>query len=93
MAQRKVRFQATPNPNAGKFIVDRPVVAGRASKSFYSPAQAASEPMASALFAIDGVQSLFMVEDFITVTKKPEADWQKLAPEVSAVIEKSLDES
>jgi len=35
-----VRFQPTPNPNAGKFTVDRAVVEGTASKSFYGAAQA-----------------------------------------------------
>lgn len=85
-----VRFQATPNPNAGKFVVSRPVVEGKASKSFYSAAQAASEPVAAALFGLDGVQSLFMVDDFITVTKAPEVDWELLAPQVSDTIEKSM---
>jgi hypothetical protein len=85
-----VRFQTTPNPNAGKFIVGRPVVEGRASKSFYSAAQAATEPVAAALFELDGVQSIFMVEDFITVTKTADADWGRLVPEVSAVIERTM---
>jgi hypothetical protein len=91
MADPNVRFQPTPNPNAGKFIVDRPVVEGTASKSFYSAVQAASEPVAAALFEISGVQSLFMVEDFITVTKTAEADWQRLVPEVSAAITKNME--
>lgn len=86
MPEPNVRFQPTPNPNAGKFIVDRAVVDGSASKSFYSALQAADHAVASALFQIPGVQSLFMVEDFITVTKTPEADWQRLIPEVSAAI-------
>jgi len=85
-----VRFQATPNPNAGKFITGRAVVEGKASKSYYSAAQAAAEPVAAALFALDGVASLFMVEDFITVTKKPEADWSGLVPAVIEAIESNL---
>jgi hypothetical protein len=85
-----VRFQTTPNPNAGKFIVGRAVVEGRASKSYYSAAQASAEPVAAALFALDGVASLFMVEDFITVTKKPEADWAAMVPAVIEAIETSL---
>jgi len=85
-----VRFQATPNPNAGKFIVGRPVVEGKTSKSYYSAAQAGGDAMADALFAIDGVASLFMVEDFITVTKKPEADWAALVPAVIGAIETKM---
>lgn len=86
MPQPTVRFQATPNPNAGKFVVNRAVVDGNASKSFYNASQAADHPVASALFQVPGVQSVFMVEDFITVTKVPDADWPSLIPEVSAAI-------
>lgn len=77
-----VRFQPTPNPNAGKFTVNRPVVDGKASKSYFSAAQAAGDPLAASLFAIDGVASLFMVEDFVTVTKRPDVEWSMLAPRV-----------
>lgn len=85
-----VVFQRTPNPNAGKFVVGGPVVEGKASKSFYSAGQAAGTPVAEALFTLDGVVSLFMVEDFITVTKTPNADWSVLAPLVIRTIEASL---
>lgn len=85
-----VRFQPTPNPNAGKFIVGRNVVDGTASQSFYSAAQAASNPLAAALFAIDGVASLFMVDDFVTVTKTPAADWSALVPQVIRVLEEQF---
>ena len=83
-----VRFQPTPNPNAGKFTVGRPVVEGKASRSVYSAAAAPGDPLATDLFAIDGVASLFLVEDFVTVTKRPDADWQMLVPLVTAVLER-----
>jgi hypothetical protein len=85
-----VRFQPTPNPNAGKFTVDRAVVEGTASKSFYGAAQAQGDPLASALFALNGVSSVFMVDDFITVTKTPDVDWSGLVPAVTAAIEQSM---
>lgn len=86
----QVRFQPTPNPNAGKFTVDRKVVEGKASKSFYGPEQAASEPVAAALFALDGVVGVFMVDDFVTVTKAADAEWSALVPAVTAAIEQSM---
>jgi hypothetical protein len=46
--------------------------------------------VAAALFSIQGVQSLFMVEDFVTVTKAADADWSRLVPEVSAAIARTL---
>jgi NFU1 iron-sulfur cluster scaffold homolog, mitochondrial len=85
-----VRFQPTPNPNAGKFIADRAIVDGRASRSFHDAAQAAADPVAAALFEIDGVASVFMVDDFVTVTKSPTADWSELVPQVTASLERVL---
>lgn len=85
-----VRFQPTPNPNAGKFTVDRVVVEGKSSKSFYSADQAAADPVAAALFAIEGVASVFMVEDFVTVTKAADAEWSELIPAVTSALEQSM---
>jgi len=82
-----VRFQQTPNPNAGKFVADRRVVEGKASKSFFDAAHAAADPIASALFELPGVASVFMVEDFVTVTKSPSTDWNVLVPAVLATLE------
>jgi hypothetical protein len=86
-----VHFNRTPNPNAGKFVVSRPVVEGKASKSFYNAGQAAGTPVAESLFGLKGVASVFMVEDFITVTKAVDADWAELAPKVIETIAANLD--
>jgi hypothetical protein len=85
-----ISFQATPNPNAGKFTVGRRVVDGNTSRSFYSAEQAAAEPVAAALFDLEGVASIFMVEDFVTVTKEPDADWSELIPRVTSTLERVL---
>lgn len=90
MADIEVQFQATPNPNAGKFIVGRQVIDGNVSRSFYSAEQAASDPIAGALFALDGVANVFMVEDFVTVTKSPETDWSDLIPRVTDALQRVL---
>ena len=89
MSPINVHFQATPNPNAGKFIVNRKVVDGTSSISFYNADDAVDHPLAAALFELEGVASLFMVDDFITVTKTPEADWATLIPNVQAAIEQA----
>jgi hypothetical protein len=91
MAGVNVRFQTTPNPNAGKFTVDRRVVEGKASKSYYNAAQAGDDPVGAALFALDGVASLFMVDDFITVTKTPAAAWDTLTPAVIETIARTIE--
>jgi NFU1 iron-sulfur cluster scaffold homolog, mitochondrial len=85
-----VSFQATPNPNAGKFTVGRTLVPDNKSRSFYNAAQAEPDPIASALFQLDGVASVFMVEDFVTVTKQPEAEWSDLISRVTDTLDRVL---
>jgi len=85
-----VRFQATPNPNAGKFVVGRRVVEGKSSRSFYTAEQAAADPVATALFELEGVASIFMVDDFVTVTKQAVAEWSDLIPRVTSTLERVL---
>jgi hypothetical protein len=85
-----VHYRPTPNPNAGKFTVGRKLMEGRASRSFHTREQAAADPVATALFALDGVASVFMVDDFVTVTKDAAADWSELVPRVSDALERIL---
>ncbi len=88
-ARAKVKFQETPNPQAGKFTVGRTLVEGR-GVTFDSPGAARGNAMAERLLAEPGVASVFMVADFVTVTKDPAADWAELAPRVQAALREVL---
>lgn len=80
-------FQSTPNPNAVKCVLDRVIRAQeRAPASFRSAADARSDPLASALFAVPGVVNLLINEDWITVNKNPKADWKTVKAGVSRVL-------
>jgi len=70
----------TPNPDAMKFTLD---VTLPAMLNLGSPEAAAGMPFAEAVFAAGGVASIFGVNDFVTVTRQPGAEWE---PIVSAVI-------
>lgn len=89
-AKPKVSFENTPNPQAGKFTVGRTLVEGRHGRTYDSAGSAAGDPIAAALMALDGVRSVFMVADFVTVTKAPEASWGDLAPRVQEAIRAAL---
>ena len=75
----EVWAEPTPNPNALKFTLNRTTAEGR-SKTYASPEAAEASPLAKALFEIDGVKSLFFLNNFITVTRQPGTDWSTLAP-------------
>jgi hypothetical protein len=85
-----VQFQPTPNPNAGKFTIGRPAVPAGGSRSYFTREQASADPLAAPLFEIEGVVSVFMVADFVTVTKADNADWSNLIPAVSAALEGAI---
>lgn len=90
MSERTVTFQPTPNPAAGKFTVHGETVVESGSRSFQDAEQARGTPVAEALFSLDGVASVFMVADFITVTKTPDAGWKTLVPQVIEAIRRTL---
>lgn len=83
---RVLSAHPTPNENAMKFTLDGPSTAGGA-KTYSSAAAAADNPVAAAIWALEGIRSVFMVADFVTVTKAPDADWDTLATQVQAAID------
>ena len=84
MAFRVTEIQTTPNPNAAKFMLDRPISEG--SVSFLSVDQAQDHPIARRLFAIEGVASLLLLGDFVTVNKAAEAAWPQIKRRVKQVL-------
>jgi NFU1 iron-sulfur cluster scaffold homolog, mitochondrial len=78
-------IQETPNPNAVKFILREPVTNGVA-RSYSSSTQAESDPLASALFAVGHVVSVFYMDAMITVEKDEEGDWDDLLPTLAVPI-------
>jgi hypothetical protein len=85
-----ISVQGTPNPNAAKFTVDRTLVEGGASVSYFDPDTAKSDPLASRLFELPGVDSLLIAEDFVTVTKASAADWNELVPKIESILKEVL---
>jgi hypothetical protein len=80
-----IDVQPTPNVNALKFIINRRLTEGR-SQTFRSADDAAASPLAAALLQIPGVVQVFFLNDFITVTREPAANWGTLAAEVEGRI-------
>lgn len=76
----------TPNPDALKFMVDQPLVEG-SSRSFDSPASAKEDALASSLFSLGPLYSVFYMDRFVTVTKPPTMDWSTLQGQVVETIE------
>lgn len=85
-----VQVSTTPNEHALKFTLDRPAIES-GHKTYANAEDAEESPVAKALFGIAGVASVFLMADFITVTKKPDASWDALQSLVLDVIQTSYE--
>lgn len=84
-----IQVQPTPNPNALKFILDRPVkMSGKAS--FKNPVDCMSIPLAQALFDLRGVDQIHFFENVITINKFSFEDWENLEPAIQTCLESFL---
>jgi len=78
-----VTISNTPNPNALKFTVGVDV---RGPRTFVAGREADDET-AAALLSIDGVASVFMSSDFVTVSKMPDVSWDAIAPAAEQILQ------
>ena len=78
--------QPTPNPNALKLVLDRPIAADGAL-SFLTPEAGVGHPLAEQLFAVPGVVGLLFLNDFVTINKRPTAKWAEIRAKVQRILE------
>jgi len=91
MSSPSIQVQGTPNPNAAKFVLGRSVL-GDEGRTFFDAKAAADDPLAAKLFEVEGVRALFMVDNFITVTKAEDAAWDDLVEPIRTAIQQELQE-
>lgn len=80
-----IQTEPTPNPATLKFLPGQTVLA-TGTADFRDKAAAAISPLATAIFAIDGVTGVYLGADFITVTKADDKEWLLLKPGVLGAI-------
>lgn len=78
-----VQIDNTPNPNALKFTIGRPV----GGPATFSSAKPTDDPLGLALLEVEGVVSVFMTADFVTITRDPAASWEMIAVTVRPILE------
>ena len=80
-----IQTEETPNPSTLKFLPGREVLPN-GSMDFRSEQDAKNSPLAEALFNVDGVVGVFLSDDFITITKRDDKDWNLMKPGLLGVI-------
>ncbi|XP_068594504.1 NFU1 iron-sulfur cluster scaffold homolog, mitochondrial [Brachionichthys hirsutus] len=81
-----VQTQDTPNPNSLKFLPGC-IVLESGTMNFSSPRDAYSSPLVKQLFRVDGVESVLLGPDFITISRTNEnIEWKVIKPDLFAAI-------
>jgi hypothetical protein len=84
MGFKIVRFESTPNPNALKCVLDRPIT--DRPKSYLNAEAAKGQPLAEPFFELGGIRNILINGDWISVNKLDDASWTTLKPRLRAVL-------
>lgn len=81
----EVYTESTPNPETLKFVTNLHLLPNNTAE-FKTKEDAVESPLATVLFDSPFVQSVFISNNFVTITKKQAVDWYEISPEIKAVI-------
>ena len=82
----RMHAERTPNPASIKWVVNQQLAPLGLSANFSEPVGEELSPLAARLFAVPGVERIFVAPGFVTVTKAEDLEWTDLAqPVVDAI--------
>jgi len=88
MTQRVISLysEATPNPETMKFVMNKMLFA-RNNVDFQSVEEVdGASPLAAELFGFPFVKGVFISNNFITIAKKPNFEWNEIIPDIKEFI-------
>ncbi|MDA7705109.1 NifU family protein [Rickettsiales bacterium] len=78
-----IQIEDTPNPESLKFIPDDTEIAGDKISEYKNLDEAKLEsPLAEKFFEIEGVKTVFLGKNFITITKTGNIEWQSIKTDI-----------
>ncbi len=80
-----IQTESTPNPATLKFLPGQSVLE-MGTADFPTAETAGKSPLASRIFAVDGVAGVFLGNDFVTVTKTDAVDWDHIKPAILGAV-------
>ncbi|GAB4376237.1 MAG: hypothetical protein Kow0075_03150 [Salibacteraceae bacterium] len=82
--------ESTPNPATMKFVANKLLVSNGAVYEFKNEEDAANAPLAQRLFTFPFVRGVFVAQNFITLTKAEEVNWDDVMLEIREYISNYL---
>ncbi|PWE31145.1 NifU family protein [Maritimibacter sp. 55A14] len=80
-----IQTESTPNPATLKFLPGQTVLEN-GTADFPAPDTAGKSPLASRIFAVEGIKGVFFGHDFVTVTKDDSVAWEHVKPPILGAI-------
>ena len=80
-----VQVEPTPNPATLKFLPGKTVMT-QGTQFYQDETSAGNSMLAQKLFQINGVESVFYGQDFITISKNEKSNWTLLKPAIMGAI-------
>ncbi|MCP4208810.1 MAG: NifU family protein [Shimia sp.] len=80
-----IQTESTPNPATLKFLPGQTVLE-MGTADFPTADGASASPLATRIFAVNGVSAVFFGNDFITVTKADGIEWDHIKPSILGAI-------
>jgi Fe-S cluster biogenesis protein NfuA len=82
-----IQTEDTPNPQSMKFLPGQAVLGeGKMGMDFPTIETASGSPLVQSLYDVDGVTSVFLGADFVTVTKDATVEWHHIKPAILGAI-------
>lgn len=82
--------EATPNPETMKFVANRMILHNE-SADFQTREQALRSPLATKLFEYPFVNAVFIMNNFVTVSKLSTYEWNEIAPQLKDFVKSYLE--
>lgn len=86
-----IYLEQSPNPNSLKFVVNYLLVPEGKVYDFPDPESTSDAPLAEALFKFDHVTRVFVMNNFVTITKDDPVDWIEIKDELRNFIHDYLE--
>jgi len=92
MNKVNIYLEANPNPNSLKFVTDRMLVDEGIVKDYPDIESTKDSPIAKKLFSFDYVDRVFIMSNFITITKNNQVHWDNIKLELRNFIKKHIED-
>ncbi len=74
-----VYSESTPNPETMKFVFNRMILPEQTA-DFPTASSTGNSPLAKNLFEFNFVNGVFIMNNFVTITRAPEVEWEEIIP-------------